>query len=135
MLELVVAAFALARPNVCVFPPGQPAQCGNPGPGSPTGPPPPVQVPAAQGPPTYQPVLLLPRRIHTDARVQIWARDETAGTLCEAVGSSRIGCASSNVGSFWIVVRSGVRETITFREGNEVVDRRVYRNGKLVARR
>lgn len=137
MLELVLAAVALSAPNACGANPvpGGPPVCGIPGPRAPTGPQPPVIQTSTPELPSYQPVLILPSRIRVGETVQIWARDQVPGTLCYSDGSSKIGCASTGLGVWHLVVRPGVTQYLTFVSNGVVSDRREYRNGRLITRR
>jgi len=124
MIE-VLAALALAHPFAC----GQaPPNC--PGPPNGNG-----GTPIPAGPPTYAPTLVLPNRVRVGEVVQIWAVDQVPGTLCYSDGSSKVGCAYTDLGTWHLVIRPGRVQYLTFRDQRgEVFDRRVYRNGRLVAR-
>ena len=157
MIELVLAAAALALPadrpplpvtsGGCCAPPVCPTQATIPQPSTPQPPIPPGLVPigvpppcggtagVVTGPPSYSPTLILPKRIHTGEHLRVWSAEQVPGDLCYAIGSSKVGCATSNIGAWYIVVRPGRIQYVTFREDGHVVDRRLYRNGRLVPHR
>ena len=138
MLEVAFAAMALAHPNVCVFPPGQPAQCGNPGPGASTGPPGCGPSPGGGGAPRCPspstgksgppPPLDGPQQLRVGSVVDFYSTSGESLTLCYQVGTSRVGCATSGIDWFHLLVRRGSTQYVTLRVDGEVVARLVYRN-------
>jgi hypothetical protein len=159
MLELLLTAAALARPNVCVFPPGAPPACGSP----PTatigsGPPPPLAssgggpppVPIGPQPPPPSTGCCPPTSssgstgwgvavglggaptIHAGETADFYASTGTLTSLCYQVGTSRVGCAQSRADWWHLTVRRGETQYVTIRFGGKIYARAVYRDGELV---
>jgi len=110
MLEVAFAAMAL----------------GGPAPAGATGPPPPCC--GSPTPTSYVPTLDGPKRLRVGSVADFYSTSTQSLTLCYQVGTSRIGCATSGVDWFHLLVRSGSTQYVTLRVDGKVVARLVYRN-------
>jgi hypothetical protein len=149
MVSMLAMALALAVPLSGSPPPTTepaptPVACG----GSTTDPDAPSGAPAGAPMPVPQPCVTAitepPQPSYSlTAAPMIWVGEEAdfyatgwAGgsklRLCYQVGSSIVGCATSNTGWFHLTVRRGSMQFFTVRVGGKIYARAAYRNGKLV---
>lgn len=138
MIELLLASAALARPNVCVFPPPPAmAECSPP----PAGPPPvpPSQSAGktngnagAQAP--ARATVTGPMRIRAGSVAHFVASPVEEVHLCSSLGSSLVGCASSGTDRFHLRVRRGRVQIVSARLGGVTYSRLVYVNGRLMTK-